>query len=379
MLEYPSVLQPSHGTGIRENDFDSTTNTKSNEVTVKIGKVQVSKIKAAFFNQSASFHDGDMLDYVYGCGRRRIVAEMTDMYPVAISSDNFNEHAAKLADIEAIFSTWGIPEFDENMLDRMPNLKAVFYAAGSVKEFAPPLLKRNIIVCSAWAANGIAVAEFCLGQILLACKGYFRNTRDCRTPEGNNQVVAFHGNGVYGEKVAIIGAGQIGRRLIELLRPFQLKVLVVDPYLSEAEADDLKITKVTLEEAFRQAYVVSNHLPNLPELRQVLDGKLFASMRQDATFINTGRGAQVYEPELIDVLKKRPDLMALLDVTDPEPAPAGSELYELPNVQLSSHLAGAHNDEVVRMADTMIEEFERWRNGDPLRFSVSLKMLERMA
>jgi phosphoglycerate dehydrogenase-like enzyme len=179
--------------------------------------------------------------------------------------------------------------------------------------------------------------------------------------------------------VAIIGAGQIGRRLIELLRPFRLKVMVVDPYLSEPEAEDLNVTKVTLEEAFRDGYVVSNHLPNLPELQEVLNGNLFASMRRDATFINTGRGAQVNEPEMIGVLKKRPDLMALLDVTAPEPAPSESPLYDLPNVMLSSHLAGAHQDEVVRMADAMIEEFKRWKNGDPLHFSLTSRMLEQMA
>ncbi len=339
----------------------------------------MSKIKAAFFNQPVSFHDGDMLDYVYARGRRQQVVGMTAMYPVVITNDNFSAHAADLAEIEVIFATWGMPELSGPELDRMPKLKAVFYAAGSVKGFAAPLLERGITVCSSWAANGVAVAEFCLGQILLACKGYFRNTHDCRTPEHNDQKVAFHGQGTYGEKVAIIGAGQIGRQLIELLRPFRIKILVVDPYLSEPEADDLKVTKVSLEEAFRDAYVVSNHLPNLPELQKVLDGKLFASMRHDATFINTGRGAQVNEPELIEVLKQRPDLMALLDVTDPEPAPPDSELYALPNVQLSSHLAGAHNDEVVRMADTMIEEFRRWQNGDPLRCAVSLDMLERMA
>jgi phosphoglycerate dehydrogenase-like enzyme len=102
-------------------------------------------------------------------------------------------------------------------------------------------------------------------------------------------------------------------------------------------------------------------------------------MRPGATFINTGRGAQVNEPELAAVLKRRPDLMALLDVTDPEPAPAGSAFYDLPNVQLSSHIAGAHDDEVVRMADYMIEEFRHWQKGEPLRYAVSPELLDRMA
>jgi len=264
-------------------------------------------------------------------------------------------------------------------LELLPHLRAVFYAAGSVKGFARPLLERGITLCSAWAANAVSVAEFCLGQILLACKGYFANVHDCHTPLPQRQHKRFMGPGVYGEKIAIIGAGQIGRYLIGLLRPFRLEILVVDPFLADAEAAQLGVRKVTLEEAFREAYVVSNHLPNLPSLKHVLDEKLFASMREHATFINTGRGAQVNEPELIGVLKRRTDLLAFLDVTDPEPVPPNSEFYSLPNVKMTGHMAGAHDDEVLRMADWMIEEFCRWQQGEPLRYAITLEMLERLA
>jgi len=189
----------------------------------------------------------------------------------------------------------------------------------------------------------------------------------------------FSGPGAYGEKVALIGAGMIGRQLIGLLKPFELEILVVDPYLSADDARQLGVRQVNLEEAFREAYVVSNHLPNLPTLQQVLHGELFASMREGATFINTGRGAQVNEPELIAVLQERPDLLALLDVTLPEPPEPDSLFYDLPNVRLSSHLAGAHDDELLRMSDTTINEFDRWSRGEPLRYSVTLEMLETMA
>ncbi len=339
----------------------------------------MSKIKAVFINRGHGPQGRDVLDYVYGSGRREQVCQMTDMYPEVIHEENFDEHADKLADREVVFSTWGMPKFDDEQLDRMPNLKAVFYAAGSVKGFAPPFLRRGIIVSSAWAANAVSVAEFCLAQILLASKGYFRNTRDYQSCEDRKKHRLFRGRGAYGEKVALIGAGQIGRKLIELLRPYRLIVQVVDPYLSQAEAEELGVQKISMEEAFSDAYVVSNHLPNLPDLQNVLNGEHFASMRQGATFINTGRGAQVDEPAMIEVLKKRPDLLALLDVTKPEPPEPDSPLYELPNVQLSGHLAGAHDDEVLRMADTAIEEFKRWENGEPLQYSVTLEMLERMA
>jgi phosphoglycerate dehydrogenase-like enzyme len=85
------------------------------------------------------------------------------------------------------------------------------------------------------------------------------------------------------------------------------------------------------------------------------------------------------ESELLDVLQARPDLTALLDVTSPEPPAADSPFYVLPNVQLSSHIAGSMNDEVVRMADYIIEEFSRWQRGEALRYDVTLDMLDTMA
>lgn len=334
----------------------------------------MTKPKAAFFCNNQG-----RLDQVYSQGRREQVAALTELYPVVVSGKNFPEHAANLADVEVIFSTWGMPALTAAELDQLPALKAVFYAAGTVKAFATPLLERGVTVCSAWGANAVSVAEFCLGQILLASKGYFRNTRDCRTPEGLASGKAFRGKGAYGETVALIGAGQIGRKVIELLRPFQFKILVVDPYLSDEEAVKLGVSKATLEQAFSAACVVSNHLPNLPELKQVLDGKLFRSMREGAAFINTGRGAQVNEAELVTVLRERPDLLALLDVTDPEPAREESGFFDLPNVQLTNHMAGAHDDEVVRMADYMLAEFKRYQVGQPLLYAVNQEMLKRMA
>ena len=335
--------------------------------------------KAAFFCNPASMYGVNTIDYVFAQGRRSQVGEMCNLHPVVITEGNFDQEVARLQDLSIIFSTWGMPQLTDRQIRQLPNLKAVFYAAGSVKGFARNYLAAGVTVLSAWAANAVPVAELSLAQILLSCKGYFHNTRDCRVPPPLRKHGTYTGPGNYGETVALIGAGQIGRRLIALLKPFALKVVVVDPYLSEREATELGVQKSSLEEAFRTACVVSNHLPNLPALAKVLNGELFASMRPNATFINTGRGAQVDEPGLIAVLQQRPDLTALLDVTDPEPPGPNSEFYTLPNVQLSSHIAGSIHDEVVRMADYMIEEFGRWRNGEPLRYAVSLTMLDTMA
>ena len=98
-------------------------------------------------------------------------------------------------------------------------------------------------------------------------------------------------------------------------------------------------------------------------------------MRPHATFINTGRGAQIDEAGLIRVLKNRPDLTALLDVTNPEPPDDDSELYRLPNVFLTPHIAGSLNDEVHRMARLAIDECRCYASGEALRHEVTEEML----
>ncbi|MHB1318560.1 MAG: hydroxyacid dehydrogenase, partial [Anaerolineae bacterium] len=321
-----------------------------------------SRVKAAFFGGQDVYGRASQIDYVYGPERRERIAELTDLYPEEIHAANL-DLLSGMRDLEVIFSTWGMPVLDAAALERLPRLQAVFYAAGSVRAFAEPLLERGILVTSAWAANAIPVAEFALAQILLACKGYFRNVRDYRPETGLSAHDCFRGPGIYDVPVALIGAGQVASALIERLRPFHLEVLVVDPFLSDGAAEELGVRLVSMGRAFSEAYVVSNHLPNLPDLVGALNGALFASMRPGAVFINTGRGAQVVEAEFAAVFRERTDLTALLDVTWPEPPETESPLWRLPNVHISSHIAGSLNNEVGRLADYAIESFIVWRYG----------------
>ena len=320
---------------------------------------------------------GETFDSIYGAQRLSILRRITDLGPIQVTSRNLEECLPSLADVEVIFSTWGMLKLTEAHLDRLPGLRAVFYAAGSVQYFARPLLRRGITVVNAASANAVPVAEFTLAQILLANKGYFRNTRDFTAPDRYRK--AYRGPGNYGVTVALLGAGQIGRALIELLQPFRLPVVVFDPYLTQEEAIILGVEKVSLEEAFRRGQVVSNHLADKPATHHMLTGSLLGLMAPHATFINTGRGGTVVEAELVKVLRDRPDLTALLDVTDPEPPRPDSPLWTLPNVQVSSHIAGSIGDEVKRVADVVMSEFEAWRQGLPLRNAVTERMLETVA
>ena len=331
--------------------------------------------KAAFFCDGGQ--DDVNLRRVFDASRRARLEAQVDLYPGVVTARDFEEHAPRLGDLEVIFATWGMPVLSPAQFDRLPALRAVFYAAGSVRHFAPPLLERGVLVVSAWAANAVPVAEFTLAQILLANKGYFRNVPEYHG--AGHPRSAFRGRGNFGATVALLGAGQIGRALIELLRPFRLRVLVFDPFLSREDAESLGVEKVGLDDAFARGDVVSNHLANVPATVGLLHGAHFAAMPANATFINTGRGATMVEADLARVLLARPDLTALLDVTDQEPPAPDSPLWSLPNVHLSSHIAGSLGDEVARMADYVLDEFEAWEAGRPLRYAVTPERLEHMA
>jgi phosphoglycerate dehydrogenase-like enzyme len=331
--------------------------------------------------------DPHQIQRVYPHDRQERVRALTHVLPGGVGEKTRNEDVARLVEngdaqrLQVVWSTWSMPHLTEAHLAHFPDLQIVFYAAGSVQGFARPFLARGIQVISAWQANAVPVAEFTLAQILLANKGYWQDTAPIVSASGyqaarHNRVLP----GNFETPVVLLGAGAVGRLVIELLRPFRLCVLVWDKFLTYDGAKSLGVEKVeTLAEAFARGQVVSNHLANNDQTAGLLTGKLFAQMRPSATFINTGRGRTVDEAGLISVLQSRPDLTALLDVTHPEPPEDASPLYRLPNVHLTSHIAGSVGSEVVRMADYCLDECERWLRGEPLRYAVTPEMLETMA
>lgn len=304
---------------------------------------------------------------------------MLELDPRVVTEETVDGLENELAEAEVLVGTWGFPVPLAKRLACLPKLRLVLYAGGSVKAFARPFLERGIPVVGARKANAVSVAEFCLAQIILSNKGYFRNTRCCRTPATAHQLVADTGPGNYGETVALLGFGAIARHLRKILRQFKLHVLVVDPTIDLSIARENEIQLVDMEEAFSKALVVSNHLPNIPSLGRVITADHFRRMRPGATFINTGRGAQVDEAALIEVLREREDLTALLDVTEPEPPAPDSPLYKLPNVQLSSHISGVIGDERRRLTDLIVTELDRFLKGEPLNHTVRLEDLQLMA
>ena len=153
------------------------------------------KFKASFLTTAAH-----QIQYVFTPEQLREIAEITELRPGMAGIPEVENGSLK--DVEVLFSTWGFPRLDDAQLAKMPNLKAVFYAAGATDGFARPCFARGIKVFSAWRANGIPVAEFCLGQILLGLKGYFRTSRMFNSPDAKARQYA--GPGIYGETVVLI-------------------------------------------------------------------------------------------------------------------------------------------------------------------------------
>lgn len=276
--------------------------------------------------------------------------------------------------IDYLFSTWGMPKLDENQIKTdFPNLKGVFYSAGSVKDFAKEFLNCGIKIYSAWQANAVPVAEYTFAQIILALKGFFTVQHTHSYEDRNNRT------GVFDAKIGICGAGAIGRLVANRLKTIDCEVYIFDKYLSEKEIEALGGKKASLEYIFENCDVISNHLANVPELINIFDYSLFSKMKPYSTFINTGRGAQVIETDLAKAMLEDSTKTALLDVTEPEPIEKDNPLGKLKNVIITPHIAGSLSNECKRMSEYMIDEFERVISNKPPLYEVTLSMLDTMA
>lgn len=306
---------------------------------------------------------------------RQRLGELADI-DTDLVVDSFDDPrvAGRLDDLEVLVTGWGCPPLDEEFLARAPKLRAVLHAAGSVKgHVSTAVWERGIVVSSAAAANAIPVAEYALGTILLAGKGVFALREHYRSGRSFTLAYIHPEVGNYGRRVGIIGASRIGRQVIELLRPFDFEICLYDPY-----AEDLGVPRVSLPELLASSDIVSVHAPSTPETHHMIDRAGLALLPDGAVLINTARGELVDTEALIGELRSG-RISAVLDVTDPEPLQPNSELFDLPNVFITPHIAGSHGNELARLGMSAANELERLVTGRPLLHEVTLADLDRVA
>ncbi|HEX2739710.1 MAG TPA: hydroxyacid dehydrogenase [Rubrobacter sp.] len=320
----------------------------------------------------------DAFDRIYGEPERADIAALVEVEDVPQTAETVAKNLDVLDGVEVILSGWGAPVFDGAFLEAAGDLRAVFYGAGSVRSFVTDALwKRNVRVVSAYSANAVPVSEYALAAILFSLKRGWRLAASVKQERSFPTVSAMPG--AYGSTVGIISLGATGRMLRERLRPFDVRVVAHDPYVTIEEAAELGVELMTLDPLFMEADVVSLHTPWLPETEGMIRGSHLASMKQGATLVNTSRGAVVREGEMVSVLKDRPDLTAVLDVTHPEPPEPDSPLYDLSNVVLTPHIAGSQGDECRRMGRLVVDELRRYVAGEPLEHEITKERAAVMA
>lgn len=312
-------------------------------------------------------------------GRRLLAVADADLDdPVRDIADH--RFTARLARADILLTGWGVPMIDGAALARMPRLRAIVHGAGSVKGFLDSaVFERGILVSSAAAANAVPVAEFTVAAVILAAKRVTRFAHEYRRHRSSGALdLPVPGVGGYGLTVGVLGASRIGRRVIGLLQNLDARILLADPTVAAAEATAIGARLVDVDDLVRASDVVTLHAPSLPATRHLIDARRLAMMRDGATLINTARGALVDTDALtVELVAGRLD--AVLDVTDPEPLPADSPLFELPNVLLTPHIAGALGNEVARLGELAVAEIERLATGLPLEYPVHAADLDRIA
>lgn len=286
-----------------------------------------------------------------------------------------------LRQTDILITGWGSPAIGRDILEVAPKLKLIAHAAGTVKGFlSPDVIDAGVMVTHAAEANAVPVAEFTLAAIVFANKQVFRFRDIYRSDRNRTRTFPLTSQpvGNFKRTIGIVSASRIGRRVIELLEPFDFRVLLHDPYIGTRDAAALGVESVSLEELMRLSDVVSIHAPALPSTQGMIDRRLLSLMPDGATLINTARGIIVHQDDLIDELRTG-RIDAIIDVTHPEVPDAASVLYDLPNVFLTPHIAGAIGNERERLGEFIIEEIERFVEGLPLRSAITATALETMA
>ncbi|MEU7107685.1 hydroxyacid dehydrogenase [Streptomyces sp. NPDC046215] len=276
-----------------------------------------------------------------------------------------------------LLTGWGCPALTEDVLGAAPRLWAVVHAAGSVKSLVTEAVwGRGIVVSSAADVNAGPVADFTLAAIVFAAKGALPTAAAYASgwPAFRDR------QGADSRTIGVIGASRVGRRVMAGLRASAagFRILLHDPYVSAAEAAALGAESVSAADLCRSADIVTVHAPETPETRHLLGAGQLALIRDGGTVINTARGSLV-DTEALTRECAAGRLGAFLDVTDPEPLPAGHRLLSLPNVLVTPHIAGAQGSEARRLGAFAVEEVARLVRGEPLLGQVVRDDLGRLA
>lgn len=248
-----------------------------------------------------------------------------------------------------------LERIDAKLLARLPDLKVLSkFGVGLDSIDLQALDRRGVLLAWTGGTNRRSVAELVLGLSISLLRHLVAANAELRSGTWRQP----KGGCLSGRTVGIVGCGNIGRDLIELLRPFGCPVLVYD--VRPVALADGAARQVDLPALLRESDVVTLHLPAPQDGRPVLDRERLALMKPTALLINTARGGLVDEAELKEALKSGRLAGAGFDVFAVEP-PVDRELLALPNFLATPHVGGSTEEAILAMGRAAIDGLERPR------------------
>lgn len=233
-------------------------------------------------------------------------------------------------------------------------------------QFRALMAARKIPVTNSASVYNEACAVHALSFMLAQARKLPQALR-CRAGNGSKAWLEIRGSSgtLQGETVLILGYGAIGKRLAELLRPFDMKVTA---YRRKPRGDEgvPVITEAQLPGVLAEADHVVNVLPDSPATRHFFNAARCGMIKPGAIFYNIGRGTTVVQDALLEALRSGRIEAAWLDVTEPEPLPDEHPLRAEPNCYITPHVAGGHAGETRTLVRHFLDNFERFLRGDPL-------------
>ncbi|WP_238547823.1 2-hydroxyacid dehydrogenase [Meridianimarinicoccus roseus] len=257
------------------------------------------------------------------------------------------------------------------MLERLPSLRMIAVSRGGpVNIDMAAAREHGVLVVNTPGRNASAVAEFTIGAILAETRKIREGHEALRagTWRGDLYRADVTGRELCEMTVGVIGYGNIGTKVVRLLRAFGCRVLVHDPYVQLDPDDDAAgVALVPLDTLLEGADVVTLHPRVTDETRHMMNADSFAKMKPGSLFVNTARGPLCDYDALLTALTEGPLGSAMLETFAVEPVPPEWPLLQLPNVTLTPHIAGASVRTVTYAAEQAAEEVRRYLAGEPPR------------
>jgi D-3-phosphoglycerate dehydrogenase len=250
-----------------------------------------------------------------------------------------------------------------------PNLHIVGCCrGGAVNVNVAAATARGIPVVNAPGRNAQAVIEFTLGFILAELRGIGRAHKALSAGHWQGELYRYDqaGRELRGLTVGLVGCGAVAQGLVPYLKPFGVRIVTFDPYVSAGRLAALDVERVQFDDLLRQADVVSIHARVTPETRGMIGAAQLALMKPGAYLINTARGPLVDYDALYAALSEKRIAGAALDCFPAEPPPPDWPLLRLPNVTLTPHIAGSSRQSAEAGADMVAEDIAAFFAGRPL-------------